>query len=194
MAPKTPKTPSTPNGGGSSSDDMKLTPGDTKFFTTLFKYLPKSLEVDWEGFSKEMGFKDGLIAKVRFRQIRNKHGLVGLDTPGTPGTPATPGSAKSTKASGGGALKANTDENKVTKPGRKKGAGGRPRGKAAKALAAAAADGAADGDNDEKDETDKDSVETAKTDDEPLGKDIKESIEKDEDGKKEDDDVTVVEE
>lgn len=45
--------------------ESKMTAGDAKFFTAMFKYLPKSVEIDWDEFAKEMGFKDGKIAKVR---------------------------------------------------------------------------------------------------------------------------------
>ncbi|KAI1338834.1 hypothetical protein F5Y15DRAFT_99351 [Xylariaceae sp. FL0016] len=56
---------------------------DIKFFTTFFKYLPKNVpEMDWEGIAKEIGLKDGGIAKCRFRQIRKKHGLTDPPTPG----------------------------------------------------------------------------------------------------------------
>ncbi|KAI1190315.1 hypothetical protein F5B17DRAFT_427641 [Nemania serpens] len=93
--------PVSPAGDGES----KLTAGDIKFFTAMFKYLPKNIEMDWDEFAQEMGFKDGRIAKVRCRQIRLKLGLVTPDTP--------------TKATTANALKPANEGNKVTKAGRK---------------------------------------------------------------------------
>ncbi|KAI1115908.1 hypothetical protein F5Y14DRAFT_460086 [Nemania sp. NC0429] len=103
--------------------DAKMTPGDVKFFAAMFKYLPKNIEIDWDEFAKEMGFKDGKIAKVRCRQIRAKLDPetptktptkraatakdLSLDDPETP-TKATPK-----------ALKPANEGNKVTKGGRK---------------------------------------------------------------------------
>jgi hypothetical protein len=46
--------------------EFKFTPGESKFFATIFKYLPKTMEIDWEAFAAEMGLKDGQIAKVCF--------------------------------------------------------------------------------------------------------------------------------
>lgn len=47
----------------------KLTSAETKFFTVIFKYLPKNLDIDWNGFAEEMGFKGGNIAKVRIHAL-----------------------------------------------------------------------------------------------------------------------------
>lgn len=49
--------------------ETKLTAGETKFFTVMFKYLPKTVEIDWDEFAKEMGFKNGSIAKVRLHSL-----------------------------------------------------------------------------------------------------------------------------
>ncbi|KAI1461077.1 hypothetical protein F4805DRAFT_477472 [Annulohypoxylon moriforme] len=56
-------------------DNMNTSVADQKFFTTLFKYLPKAIDMDWEGFSQDMGFKNVQIAKTRFRQIRRKYAV-----------------------------------------------------------------------------------------------------------------------
>ncbi|KAI1166346.1 hypothetical protein F5B18DRAFT_74912 [Nemania serpens] len=85
--------------------ETKLTAGETKFFTVMFKYLPKTVEIDWDEFAKEMGFKNGSIAKVRCRQIRVKLGLLAPETP--------------TKAAVAKPLKPANEGNKVTKAGKK---------------------------------------------------------------------------
>ncbi|KAI0871394.1 hypothetical protein GGS24DRAFT_509852 [Hypoxylon argillaceum] len=85
------------------SFELKLTPGDSKFFVILVKYLPKAVEIDWDEFAKEMGLKDGNVAKVRFRQIRTKLGIL-LPEAGSPAKPATPK-----------VLKPANENNKVTK-------------------------------------------------------------------------------
>lgn len=61
--------PVSPAGDGES----KLTAGDIKFFTAMFKYLPKNIEMDWDEFAQEMGFKDGRIAKVRLHALTYLH-------------------------------------------------------------------------------------------------------------------------
>ncbi|KAI1084487.1 hypothetical protein F5B20DRAFT_576623 [Whalleya microplaca] len=51
---------------------------DNKFFSTIFKYLPKTakdVNIDWQGFAVEMGLKDASIAKCRYAQIRKKFGM-----------------------------------------------------------------------------------------------------------------------
>lgn len=48
----------------SADGDLKVTAADIKFFTVLFKYLPRQLDLNWEEFASEMGLKDGSIAKV----------------------------------------------------------------------------------------------------------------------------------
>ena len=45
--------------------EVAISAADQKFFTTMFKYLPRGMDLDWEEFAKDMGFKDGGIAKVR---------------------------------------------------------------------------------------------------------------------------------
>ncbi|KAI0131228.1 hypothetical protein F4814DRAFT_445370 [Daldinia grandis] len=50
-----------------------LSAGDQKFFTTIFKYLPNGIDLDWNGLSQELGLKDAKIAKLRFSQIRRKY-------------------------------------------------------------------------------------------------------------------------
>ncbi|KAI1381474.1 hypothetical protein F4677DRAFT_440690 [Hypoxylon crocopeplum] len=60
--------------------------GDQKFFATIFKYLPKNIEMNWEDFAQEMGFKNSTIAKARFSQIRRKH-EVGSSATGDPVIP-----------------------------------------------------------------------------------------------------------
>ncbi|KAL7624401.1 hypothetical protein AAE478_005965 [Parahypoxylon ruwenzoriense] len=69
--------------------------GDLKFFSTIFKFLPKSLDMNWDEFAKEMGLKDATIAKARFSQIRRKFEVGKL--PGTP-SPDSSKVTKSTKA------------------------------------------------------------------------------------------------
>ncbi|KAI1425894.1 hypothetical protein F5Y12DRAFT_745119 [Xylaria sp. FL1777] len=81
--------------------EIKVSAGDAKFFAVMFKYLPQKLDMDWEQFAREMGLKDGSIAKVRARQIRKKLGLDGV------GAPAKTSSPKAPKPS---------NANKVTKP------------------------------------------------------------------------------
>ncbi|KAI0121518.1 hypothetical protein F4776DRAFT_220196 [Hypoxylon sp. NC0597] len=89
------------------NDPTSLNASDHKFFVTIIKYLPMpaGMELDWDAFAKDMGFKDATIAKMRFGQIRRKYG--------------------SSKAAGNGTqdpLKA-TKSTKVTKPKKSKGAG-----------------------------------------------------------------------
>ncbi|KAI1101936.1 hypothetical protein F4804DRAFT_334822 [Jackrogersella minutella] len=48
---------------------------DQKFFSTIFKYLPHFVDLDWDSFSREMGLKDANIAKIRYRQIRLKYAI-----------------------------------------------------------------------------------------------------------------------
>ncbi|KAI1388363.1 uncharacterized protein F4822DRAFT_243613 [Hypoxylon trugodes] len=55
---------------------------DHKFFYTLSKHLPRSVEVDWAAFTAEMEYRDVSTAKMRFGQVRKKFG-VGHPT-GTP--------------------------------------------------------------------------------------------------------------
>ncbi|OTA65222.1 hypothetical protein K449DRAFT_431815 [Hypoxylon sp. EC38] len=89
------------------NDPQSLNASDYKFFTTIIKYLPMpaAMELDWNAFAKDMGFKDATIAKMRFGQIRRKY--------------------DSSKATGNGSqdpLKT-TKSTKVTKPKKSKGAG-----------------------------------------------------------------------
>ncbi|KAI1139710.1 hypothetical protein F5Y05DRAFT_411896 [Hypoxylon sp. FL0543] len=53
----------------------QVSESDQKYFATLMKYLPMpaAINLDWDAFSKEMGFKSVSIAKVRFNQIRRKY-------------------------------------------------------------------------------------------------------------------------
>ncbi|KAI0831567.1 hypothetical protein F5Y06DRAFT_301603 [Hypoxylon sp. FL0890] len=53
---------------------VSVSESDQKFFATLMKYLPMSgsINMNWEAFAEEMGFKNVSIAKVRFNQIRRK--------------------------------------------------------------------------------------------------------------------------
>ncbi|KAI1800851.1 hypothetical protein F4811DRAFT_556447 [Daldinia bambusicola] len=46
---------------------------DQKFFTTLFKFLPSGLDLDWDGLAHELGWKNAKIARTRFGQIRRKY-------------------------------------------------------------------------------------------------------------------------
>jgi hypothetical protein len=48
----------------SADGETKMTPADGKFFSTMFKYLPANVELDWEGFAQEMGLKNANVAKV----------------------------------------------------------------------------------------------------------------------------------
>ncbi|KAI1753606.1 hypothetical protein F4782DRAFT_497002 [Xylaria castorea] len=90
----------------SAEGELNLTPQESKFFATIFKHLPKTLDIDWEQFAAEMGFKNADVAKVRCRQIRTKHGIYGA--PGSPSKPVTPRKPATPKA-------ANAN-NKITKP------------------------------------------------------------------------------
>ncbi|KAI1764316.1 hypothetical protein GGR53DRAFT_466442 [Hypoxylon sp. FL1150] len=54
------------------SDVPQQTAGDQKFSSVLFKYLPRSLEIEWDKFAQEMGFKDEAVARTRYGQIRRK--------------------------------------------------------------------------------------------------------------------------
>ncbi|GAW18929.1 hypothetical protein ANO14919_084120 [Xylariales sp. No.14919] len=56
-----------------AGDDPKFSSAEQKFFVTMFKYLPKNLDINWDQFAAEMGLKDGSIAKTRCRQIRTKY-------------------------------------------------------------------------------------------------------------------------
>ncbi|KAK6955312.1 hypothetical protein Daesc_002945 [Daldinia eschscholtzii] len=58
MPPKETGTPST---------------GDQKFFAAFFKFLPNSMDIDWNGLALELGLKDARIARTRFSQIRRKY-------------------------------------------------------------------------------------------------------------------------
>ncbi|KAK5631057.1 hypothetical protein RRF57_006772 [Xylaria bambusicola] len=73
----------------SGASDSKFTAGEIKFFTVMFKYLPRHLELDWDAFAREMTLKDGNVAKVRVRQIRKKLGLDGVGA-GKNASPAKP--------------------------------------------------------------------------------------------------------
>ncbi|KAI1086160.1 hypothetical protein F5B19DRAFT_498617 [Rostrohypoxylon terebratum] len=68
--------------------DVGISAADQKFFTVIFKYLPTGMDLDWDRFAVDMGFKDASIAKVRFRQIRKKYKA------GMSGTDASPSSSK----------------------------------------------------------------------------------------------------
>ncbi|KAI3321940.1 hypothetical protein HD806DRAFT_537029 [Xylariaceae sp. AK1471] len=88
----------------SANGETKMTAADGKFFSTMFKYLPANMDIDWEGLARELNLKNANVAKVRCRQIRTKLGVTG---PGTgSGTPSSPTSAP----------KANANANKVKKP------------------------------------------------------------------------------
>ncbi|KAI8952228.1 hypothetical protein F4801DRAFT_234082 [Xylaria longipes] len=67
------KGASTTNG---TDAEIKLTPVDSKFFAAFFKNM-KSVDIDWEKFTTEMGFKNIAVAKTRYGQIRSKLGLTG---------------------------------------------------------------------------------------------------------------------
>ncbi|TGJ85798.1 hypothetical protein E0Z10_g3018 [Xylaria hypoxylon] len=102
-----------PNANGADGD-VKFTVVENKFFVTMFKYLPKNLEIDWDRFAKEMGLKDGSIAKTRCRQIRTKHGLnepAAASGSGAPINVTTPKPNKTTNANN----KTSNANNKVTK-------------------------------------------------------------------------------
>ncbi|KAI0884757.1 uncharacterized protein GGS22DRAFT_188967 [Annulohypoxylon maeteangense] len=87
-------------------DNMNTSAAEQKFFTTLFKYLPKTLDMDWDDFAKEMGFKDVTIAKTRFGQIRRKY-AVGKHAGGATPSPlkANPHKVKKPKAARKGRAK-----------------------------------------------------------------------------------------
>ncbi|XXG97663.1 hypothetical protein Hte_003970 [Hypoxylon texense] len=63
------------------------TAGDQKFAETLFKHLPKSLDVDWDAFAKDMGLKSAAIAKVRRKYFADPAG-------GNSGSPSKPSGVK----------------------------------------------------------------------------------------------------
>ncbi|KAI0181904.1 hypothetical protein GGR52DRAFT_526733 [Hypoxylon sp. FL1284] len=64
----------------SAKDSLKETPkksphitaGDQKLSVALFKYLPSNPDIDWAAFTKDMGFKDEGVCKVRYNQVRRK--------------------------------------------------------------------------------------------------------------------------
>ncbi|KAI1821971.1 hypothetical protein F4861DRAFT_541399 [Xylaria intraflava] len=45
--------------------EAKMTPADTKFLTTMFKYLPKNVQIPWDEFAKDMKLKNAVVAKIR---------------------------------------------------------------------------------------------------------------------------------
>lgn len=51
-------------------DYPKFTLQEKGFAETLFRYLPQGLDIDWEGFAKDMAFKNGTVAKVRITHPR----------------------------------------------------------------------------------------------------------------------------
>ncbi|TRX89516.1 hypothetical protein FHL15_009560 [Xylaria flabelliformis] len=83
----------------SADGELKLTPQESKFFAVIFKHLPKTLDIDWEQFAAEMGFKNGDVAKVRCRQIRVKHGIYGA--PGATSKSTAPKITKPANANNG---------------------------------------------------------------------------------------------
>ncbi|KAI1210581.1 uncharacterized protein F4807DRAFT_459422 [Annulohypoxylon truncatum] len=78
-------------------DNANASSAEQKFFTTMFKYLPKGIDMDWEEFSKEMGYKDASVAKDRFGQIRRKY-AVGQPATSSSTSPSKAGVRKATKA------------------------------------------------------------------------------------------------
>ncbi|KAI5864204.1 hypothetical protein GGS23DRAFT_595841 [Durotheca rogersii] len=64
---KTPNTALTPK-----TEANGYSVHEQKFFATIFKYLPKNLDLNWDEFASEMGLKNASIAKTRFSQIRRK--------------------------------------------------------------------------------------------------------------------------
>ncbi|KAI1365820.1 hypothetical protein F5Y08DRAFT_302765 [Xylaria arbuscula] len=89
----TPNSTTVPSADG----DLKVSAADIKFFTILFKYLPRQLDIKWEDFAKEMGLKNQNVAKVRLGQIRKKLGIDGVgDSPVKPRA-ARPNPGKVTK-------------------------------------------------------------------------------------------------
>ncbi|KAI1438253.1 hypothetical protein GGR50DRAFT_640693 [Xylaria sp. CBS 124048] len=77
-----------------------MTSADSKFLATMFKYLPTSVQIEWDDFAKDMNLKNGLVAKTRCRQIRSKLNLLpGAEkADGTASTgPTTLGNTKVTK-------------------------------------------------------------------------------------------------
>ncbi|KAI2473355.1 hypothetical protein F4781DRAFT_427372 [Annulohypoxylon bovei var. microspora] len=86
--------------------DNIVTGADQKFFSTLFKYLPSRIDMDWDQFSKDMGFKDAHIAKARFSQIRRKFsaGRAAVNSPNSP-LKGKPHKVTKAKASGKGRVK-----------------------------------------------------------------------------------------
>ncbi|KAI1780534.1 hypothetical protein F4818DRAFT_435737 [Hypoxylon cercidicola] len=80
----------------------QLTTSESRFAATLFKYLPKDLELNWEAFAKDMKFKGAGVARVRFHQIRRR--LVADPSTGTSGG-----------SGGSGGLGGSPKRSKVTK-------------------------------------------------------------------------------
>ncbi|GAP90563.1 hypothetical protein SAMD00023353_5000510 [Rosellinia necatrix] len=102
-------------GSNGTADYIAPSAGDTKFFATMFKYLPKNIDIDWDQFAQEMGFKNSEVAKVRCRQIRLKLGLTGAGSSNAPSTPTKSGTtAKSVTPKSVTPKSGNA--NKVTKP------------------------------------------------------------------------------
>ncbi|KAI1649562.1 uncharacterized protein F4817DRAFT_313704 [Daldinia loculata] len=79
-----------------------LTAGDQKFFTAIFKYLPNSLDIDWDGLAQELNLKDSRIAKMRFSQIRRRY----RKEEAAGGSPQQTKSARVTKSTKGKKAKA----------------------------------------------------------------------------------------
>ncbi|KAI8963425.1 hypothetical protein F5Y11DRAFT_319758 [Daldinia sp. FL1419] len=75
-----------------SKDASAPSASEQKFFTTIFKYLPNGMDIDWNKFAFELGLKDAKIARTRFSQIRRKY-----QQEGCPG--ASPQQSKVMKAS-----------------------------------------------------------------------------------------------
>ncbi|KAI0850129.1 hypothetical protein F5Y00DRAFT_260861 [Daldinia vernicosa] len=106
-------------------DTSALTAGDQKFFTAIFKYLPTSMEIDWDGLSQELGLKDAKIAKMRFSQIRrkfNKEEAAGDSPQKTKAARVTkPTKGKKAKVAGKGRDEYDTyDDDEDVKPATKK--------------------------------------------------------------------------
>ncbi|KAJ6784931.1 hypothetical protein PWT90_10944 [Aphanocladium album] len=99
-----------------SDDTGKPSPtsSEAMFFFNIVQHMKNKAEIDWDAVAVSTGFKNAGVAKVRFGQIKRKHGLDG-ESPAR-----SPAGKKNGKQPGDGGPSTPT---KVTKPRKAPGSG-----------------------------------------------------------------------
>ncbi|KAI0403215.1 hypothetical protein F4802DRAFT_599356 [Xylaria palmicola] len=67
------------SGANAADGGLNMTQAEARFFACMTKHS-KTIDVNWDKFAVEMGFKNEVVAKTRYRQIRKKLGLDGSAT------------------------------------------------------------------------------------------------------------------